>query len=102
MTMTNEMPYTFHFLEASTETLRAIAHPQRLLIMDILFHEKSLNVTEIYEKLGVEQAVASHHLRILKDRGVVQVRRDGKNSIYSLTDDRYFKIIQVLNELLPE
>ncbi|MFM7155655.1 MAG: ArsR/SmtB family transcription factor [Bacteroidota bacterium] len=102
MTMTNEMPYTFHFLEASTETLRAIAHPQRLLIMDMLFHEKSLNVTEIYEKLGVEQAVASHHLRILKDRGVVQVRRDGKNSIYSLTDDRYFKIIQVLNELLPE
>ncbi|MFM7399646.1 MAG: ArsR/SmtB family transcription factor [Bacteroidota bacterium] len=102
MTMTNEMPYKFHFLEASTETLRAIAHPQRLLIMDMLFHEKSLNVTEIYEKLGVEQAVASHHLRILKDRGVVQVRRDGKNSIYSLTDDRYFKIIQVLNELLPE
>ncbi|MFM8486812.1 MAG: ArsR/SmtB family transcription factor, partial [Bacteroidota bacterium] len=61
MTMTNEMPYTFHFLEASTETLRAIAHPQRLLIMDMLFHEKSLNVTEIYEKLGVVSSSASRH-----------------------------------------
>lgn len=102
MTMANEMPYTFQFLEASTETLRAIAHPQRLLIMDMLYHEKSLNVTEIYEKLGVEQAVASHHLRILKDRGVVQVRRDGKNSNYSLTDDRFYNIILILNELLSE
>jgi ArsR family transcriptional regulator len=102
MTMTNELPYTFQFLEASTETLRAIAHPHRLLIMEMLYQEKSLNVTEIYEKLGIEQAVASHHLRILKDRGVVQVRRDGKNSNYSLTDDRYYKILLVLNELIPE
>jgi DNA-binding transcriptional ArsR family regulator len=100
MTMTNELPYTFQFLESSTETLRAIAHPHRLLIMEMLYHGKSLNVTEIYEKLGIEQAVASHHLRILKDRGVVQVRRDGKNSNYSLTDERYYKIIQVLSELL--
>jgi ArsR family transcriptional regulator len=68
--------------------------------MEMLYHGKSLNVTEIYEKLGIEQAVASHHLRILKDRGVVQVRRDGKNSNYSLTDERYYKIIQVLSELL--
>ncbi|MCE2821343.1 MAG: ArsR/SmtB family transcription factor [Bacteroidota bacterium] len=98
--MTNELPYTFQFLESSTETLRAIAHPHRLLIMEMLYHGKSLNVTEIYEKLGIEQAVASHHLRILKDRGVVQVRRDGKNSNYSLTDERYYKIIQVLSELL--
>lgn len=100
MTMTNELPYTFQFLESSTETLRAIAHPHRLLIMEMLYHGKSLNVTEIYEKLGIEQAVASHHLRILKDRGLVQVRRDGKNSNYSLTDERYYKIIQVLSELL--
>lgn len=100
MTMTNELPYTFQFLESSTETLRAIAHPHRLLIMEMLYHGKSLNVTEIYEKLGIEQAVASHHLRILKDRGVVQVRRDGKNSNYSLTDERYYKIIQVLSDLL--
>ena len=100
MTMTNELQYTFQFLESSTETLRAIAHPHRLLIMEMLYHGKSLNVTEIYEKLGIEQAVACHHLRILKDRGVVQVRRDGKNSNYSLTDERYYKIIQVLSELL--
>ena len=59
-----------------------------------------MNVTEIYEQLGIEQAVASHHLRILKDRGVVQVRRDGKNSNYSLTSEEYFKILEVLDQVV--
>lgn len=94
--MPTEMPYTFQFLETATEVLRAIAHPHRLLIVEMLFQQKSMNVTEIYERLGIEQAVASHHLRILKDRGIVQVRRDGKNSNYSLTSDEYFVILEVM------
>jgi DNA-binding transcriptional ArsR family regulator len=98
--MTVESPYSFQFLETATETLRAIAHPHRLLIVEMLHRKLSMNVTEIYEELSIEQAVASHHLRILKDRGVVSVRRDGKNSIYALTDDSYFQIIEVLGKLL--
>lgn len=100
--MSSELPYTFPFLETATEVLRAVAHPHRLLIIDMLHRQKTLNVTEIYEKLGIEQAVASHHLRILKDRGVVQVRRDGKNSNYSLTSNEYFRILEVLGNVVPE
>ncbi len=98
--MQTETPYTFPFLESATETLRAIAHPHRLLIVEMLHRNRSMNVTEVYERLGVEQAVASHHLRILKDRGVVGVRRDGKNSYYSLTDDAYFDILEVMKRVL--
>lgn len=98
--MQQELPYTFAFLEKATETLRAIAHPHRLLIVEMLFQNKEMNVTEMYERLGIEQAVASHHLRILKDRGVVNVRRDGKNSLYSLVSEEYFKILQVLDEVI--
>jgi ArsR family transcriptional regulator len=93
-----ELPFTFNFLETATETLRAIAHPHRLLIVEMLFRNKSMNVTEIYEQLGIEQAVASHHLRILKDRGVVNVRRDGKNSYYGLTREEYFQILEILSK----
>lgn len=71
-----------------------------LLIIEMLHQQKSMNVTEVYERLGIEQAVASHHLRILKDRGVVQVRRDGKNSNYSLTSEAYYKILEVLDQVL--
>lgn len=98
--MSPDLPYSFPFLETATETLRAIAHPHRLLIVEMLYQQKSMNVTEIYERLGIEQAVASHHLRILKDRGVVQVRRDGKNSYYGLTSEEYFKILEVLSRVL--
>jgi DNA-binding transcriptional ArsR family regulator len=91
---------TFSFLEDATETLRAIAHPLRLLIIDMLFHAESLTVTEIHERLGVEQAVASHHLRILKDKNVVSVRREGKNSNYALTTPAYFEILGLLQRTL--
>ena len=98
--MPAELPYDFAFLETATETLRAIAHPHRLLIVEMLYHGKSMNVTEIYERLGIEQAVASHHLRILKDRGVVLVRRDGKNSNYALTNDAFFQILEALHRVI--
>lgn len=95
-----EQTHTFQFLETATEVLRAIAHPHRLLIVEMLFQQKEMSVTEIFAKLNIEQAVASHHLRILKDRGVVQVRRDGKNSFYSLTDEDYYSIFDVLSRVI--
>ena len=98
--MPTELPYSFPFLETATETLRAVAHPHRLLIVEMLYRQKSMNVTEMYERLGIEQAVASHHLRILKDRGVVTVRREGKNSYYSLAHEAYFQILEVLDQVI--
>jgi len=88
--------YDIDFLEGATEKLKAVAHPIRFVIVDLLYNEKQLSVTEIYEKLEIEQAVASHHLRILKNQDIVKVSRDGKNSFYSLTKPDYFKIIESL------
>jgi len=83
-------------LEDATEKLKAIAHPIRYVIIDLLYREKELSVTDIHEKLSIEQAVASHHLRILKNQDIVKVSRDGKNSIYSLTNPGYHTIVQIL------
>lgn len=88
--------HSVQFLEDATETLRAIAHPIRLIIIELLYHQEAMTVTEIYEALGIEQAVASHHLRILKDKDVLTVRRDGKNSYYALAKRDYYQIFHVL------
>ncbi len=88
------------FLEQATETLRAVAHPLRLAIIEMLADNKQMSVTEIYEALAVEQAVASHHLRIMKDRNIVQVKRDGKSSYYSLTDEGYFTIYEQMRKMI--
>ena len=92
--------FDLQFLENATETLRAMAHPARLAIVDLLSKNEELSVTEIYEQLQIEQAVASHHLRILKNKQVVRVKRDGKNSLYALNQKEFASIIDVMIKTL--
>ncbi len=88
------------FLEHSAETLRAIAHPYRIAIIDLLHHNGAMSVTDIYTNLQIEQAVASHHLRILKNCDVVTVQRDGKNSFYALAHPSYYDIVKTMTIVL--
>ncbi len=92
--------FSQEFLIESTETLRAIAHPTRLAIIDLLFTSGELNVTDIYTKLQIEQAIASHHLRILKNKDIVSVKREGKNSLYSLTSTDFYEILKTLTRVI--
>jgi ArsR family transcriptional regulator, virulence genes transcriptional regulator len=71
-------------LEKAAGMLRAIAHPIRISIVQYLEDGEKRTVTEIHKKLGIEQATASHHLVILKDRGVLASKREGKNTWYYL------------------
>jgi len=71
-------------IERAANMLRAIAHPLRLTIVGCLEDGEKRTVTEIHKQLGIEQATASHHLGILKDKGVLASKRDGKNTLYFL------------------
>lgn len=80
-------------LESVSNMLKAIAHPMRIAILSLLDAEKKMTVSEIHKKLGLEQASTSHHLGILKDKGVLVSKRDGKYSYYSLKHENFAKII---------
>jgi len=71
-------------LTSAAEMLKAIAHPMRIAIVGYLDGEVKLTVTEIHERLGIEQSTTSHHLGILKDKGVLNSKRVGKNTYYFL------------------
>jgi DNA-binding transcriptional ArsR family regulator len=71
-------------LEKAANMLKAIAHPVRISIIGCLEEGQKLTVTEIHKKVGIEQATASHHLGILKDKGVLSSKREGKNIYYFL------------------
>ncbi|MEM1328360.1 MAG: metalloregulator ArsR/SmtB family transcription factor [Bacteroidota bacterium] len=88
------------FLENSTETLRSIAHPIRIEVIEMLHRNGKMTVTEIYEQLQIEQAVASHHLKIMKNKAIVKVERDGRNSLYSLTTPEFYHIVDILTKVL--
>jgi DNA-binding transcriptional ArsR family regulator len=85
-------------LEHAASKLRAMAHPMRIAIIDILNENKKQSVTEIYEKLNIEQASASHHLNILKSKGILVSRRDGKKIYYALKDRILTQIIECLGK----
>ena len=95
-----ETRFDITWLEDATETLRAIAHPIRLAIVDLLTANEEMSVSEIHDSLKIEQAVASHHLRILKDKRIVRSKRQGKNTLYSLRSKTSSRIIPLLEELI--
>ena len=84
-------------LEMAASKLRAIAHPMRIAIIDLLNEKHKLSVTEIYNHLDIEQASASHHLNILKSKGILLSRRDGKKIFYSLKSVALTEIIDCIN-----
>ncbi|MCB9287731.1 MAG: winged helix-turn-helix transcriptional regulator [Lewinellaceae bacterium] len=86
----------FERLEQYSEALRAIAHPIRLAIISILRNGAPMSVTDIHERLQIEQAAASHHLKILRFNGIVQAKREGRYIYYLISDDTYPQILELL------
>ena len=66
------------------EFAKAIADATRQQIMRVCCCNWC-SVTELVEKSGVSQPTVSHHLAILRDAGLVNVRHEGKQSFYSST-----------------
>jgi len=81
-------------LERAANMLKAIAHPMRIAILNYLEDRKKMTVTEIHKLLNIEQSTTSHHLGILKDKGVLASKREGRNTYYFL---KYDNISQVLD-----
>ncbi|NJK97011.1 MAG: helix-turn-helix transcriptional regulator [Bacteroidales bacterium] len=85
-------------LETAANMLKAIAHPVRISILNCLEEGKKLTVSEIHTALKIEQATASHHLGILKDKGVLNSKRDGKNTYYFLKHNNLSSIVECVSK----
>ena len=85
-------------LDKAANMLKAIAHPMRIAILNFLDPGKQLTVTEIHELLKIEQSTTSHHLGILKDKGVLGSHREGKNTYYYLKHDKLASIVECVSK----
>jgi DNA-binding transcriptional ArsR family regulator len=79
-----ESEFQANRLDEAAGMFKAMAHPIRVSIMYCLKEGEKLTVTQIHERLNLEQSTTSHHLGILKDKGVLCSQRDGKNTYYYL------------------
>jgi ArsR family transcriptional regulator len=80
-------------LERAAYMLKAVAHPMRLSILQLLEREGKLSVNEICDKLSTEQSLTSHHLSNMKLKGILSCEREGQRILY------YVKIIELSNLL---
>lgn len=71
-------------LEKAAFILKSIAHPSRLAIINILSNKEWVAVSEISKQLDLEQSLTSHHLNMMKMKGVLESRREGKSIKYQL------------------
>ena len=69
--------------EARTSVLKALAHPARLFMVEELA-KKPYCVCELTEMVGLDISTVSKHLSILKNAGLVNVEKKGKQVFYSL------------------
>lgn len=84
-----------------SEVLRALAHPRRLEIVQLL-RDQVLSVSQIYEMLDLPQANVSQHLMLLRQAGVVVAERKGKEIYYRLAHKNIVKACDLIREILIE
>lgn len=87
-------------LDKAAKIMRALAHPLRLNIIDFIDKNKVINVNKIYNTLNLEQSITSQHLKILRNAGLVNTRRDGKFIYYSLDYDTIDKVRVIIKKYL--
>jgi DNA-binding transcriptional ArsR family regulator len=85
----------------STEAvLRALAEPQRRRILTLV-RDGELPAGEIAEHFDITHQAVSQHLRVLRDAGLLQERRDGTRRLYAIRPEAIESVREFLDELWP-
>ncbi|WP_460057012.1 ArsR/SmtB family transcription factor [Spirochaeta dissipatitropha] len=70
--------------ETRAVVLKAMAHPSRIYIVDLIRLEGRHCVCELTEKIGADTSTISRHLALLKQAGILQTHKEGTTVYYSL------------------
>ncbi|MFR7590644.1 MAG: ArsR/SmtB family transcription factor [Longibaculum sp.] len=84
--------------DKEAKIFKAFCDPNRLRILDILKHGEHC-ACKLLEILDVSQSTLSHHMKILSTAHVVNVRKDGKWSHYSLSEEGMQYAIEYLQKV---
>jgi ArsR family transcriptional regulator len=85
--------------EEQAKFVSVLVEPQRIKIIKLLRGGERC-VCEIEQELGIPQNLVSHHLKVLREAGLVSARREGQFVHYSRVEDRILQLTQALTGLL--
>jgi DNA-binding transcriptional ArsR family regulator len=86
-------------LKKAALVFRAINHPLRQKIMQLLHRYERMPVNHIYFKLKMKQSITSQHLAILRGAGLVCTEKEGKHIYYEINYDRLAQLHEVAVKL---
>ena len=91
------------FPQAETQAiagqLKALAHPARLQILQYLGNRENCCCNDFYATIPLAQSTISQHLKILNDAGIIDYKRAGNCSHYSLNPDALGEALQALVQI---
>jgi ArsR family transcriptional regulator len=76
---------------------QALGHPTRVAIVEFLSYGE-MPVSQLCEKVGVEQANASQHLAVLRNKYIVETRKEGNQIFYRLRDPLLGEVLEKMRE----
>lgn len=85
-------------LDRMAGTLRVLAHPQRLRIIEILQIETEAPVHGIMARLGLPQAVISQHLNHMRRAGLLKATRRGKEVWYGIAEPSALTVLDCIRK----
>ncbi|MGQ9467691.1 MAG: ArsR/SmtB family transcription factor [Anaerolineae bacterium] len=97
MHITSAFQQEIAFLHA--QVCQGLADPKRILLLYALA-EGPRRVTELAEALELPQPTVSHHLKILRERGLVTAEQERTAVYYTLADERVIQALDLLRDVL--
>jgi ArsR family transcriptional regulator len=88
-------------LELHAKVCKTMAHPLRLALLNAL-REGERGVTDLADAIGATQALASQHLGVLRNQGLLRTRRNGNEVYYRIAYPKMVQACDLLREVLFE
>jgi len=88
------VPYNQPLQRFKAEFFRALAHPIRVTILELL-RQGELSVGELQERLAIDPSSVSQQLAVLRSRDIVDTRRAGSNVFYTVRDPAVFGLLDI-------
>jgi len=85
--------------QIKAEFFKALAHPARIRILEILT-ERERSVAELIPEVGLESSHLSQQLGVLRRANLVVTRKSGNNVYYRLADPRLAKLLDLTKQIL--
>jgi ArsR family transcriptional regulator len=94
-------PAVSEIRELHAQICQALADPTRIMLLYTLV-DSPKNVGELALELGISQPNTSRHLKVLRERGMAIATRAGPNVVYSLSDKRVIRALDLMREVLGD